>query len=301
MTVQRLTIAEGADAPRMAERTTLRLGGPVLAEVRLGDMRDVDSLPEIASRLGGRLAAIGAGSNILAGDAALPVVLVRDAANTSLAMLAEDATSATLHVGCGGKLPTLLSRLASRGLSGLEGLCGIPGCVGGAVAMNAGSFGQSIGDAVVSLDVAVPGKGIVTVPREDITFAYRHMRIPALRGWHMLAGVTLRLAKTREDLVAAAMRATMEKKKASQPVTSASAGCVFKNPDPEHPAGRLLEEAGFKGRRVGAMAFSTMHANFMVNEGGGRAAEALELIALAKEAVAARYGIALETEVRLWV
>jgi UDP-N-acetylmuramate dehydrogenase len=93
----------------------------------------------------------------------------------------------------------------------------------------------------------------------------------------------------------------MARKKASQPVTAASAGCVFKNPAPETPAGRLLEAAGFKGKRLGGMAFSGMHANFLVNEGEGASADALELMEMAKRAVYEQTGIMLEPEVRLWL
>ncbi len=296
-----LTLLEGRDAPLMAKRTTLRLGGPVLGEIILADPGFARELPGIAARLGGKLTCLGAGSNILAGDGPLPLVTVRNTTWGEIHMLEDDGATAVIRAEGAVKLPVLLAWAAELDLVGLEGLSGIPGTVGGAVAMNAGSYGQCVADALVSLEVVTERGEVTRLDRDSVAFAYRHMDLPDLDGWRMVLSANFRLIRMEPGAAKAKGREVVAMKQASQPVTAASAGCVFKNPAPETPAGRLLEEAGFKGKRLGGMSFSSMHANFLVNEGNGRSAEALELIDMAKEAVLARYGIPLEMEVRIWV
>lgn len=301
MSGEGLGILQGHDAPLMAERTTLRLGGPVLAEASLFDPDCAGALPEIAATLGGSLACLGAGSNILAGGGPLPLVTVRNALPPEIAVLEDGPEHAVLRA-CGSvKLPVLLGRAAAMDLAGLEGLSGIPGTVGGAVAMNAGSFGQSVADTLTSLEVVTERGEVLRFGRDSLNFAYREMGIPGLPGWWMILSADFRLARETAGSVSARGREVMGKKRATQPVTAASAGCVFKNPSPEMPAGKLLDASGFRGKRLGGMIFSPVHANFLVNVGQGTSAEAMELMAQAKREVFSRFGITLETEVRLWV
>lgn len=301
MLAQGLTILSGKDAPTMARRTTLRLGGQVRGEVMLTDPLAADALPGIADRLGGRLVSLGAGSNILAGDGPLSLVLVRNGMPPDITMLEDDGETTVVRASSSAKLPVLLGRAAEADLAGLEGLTGIPGSVGGAVAMNAGSYGQCVADTLRALDVVTDRGEVRRFMRNEVEFGYRSMSIPGLGGWWMVLAAEFALSRDAAGVVSARARECMEKKRSTQPVTVASAGCVFKNPAPDNPAGKLLDAAGFKGKRLGGMAFSNMHANFMVNEGAGTSAEALDLMALAKHTVFTRYGIILEAEVTLWV
>jgi len=295
-----MVIFEGRDAPLMAKRTTLRLGGPVLGEIILTDSELAHELPGIAARLGGQLVCLGAGSNILAGDGLLPLVTVRNTAPGTVEVIEDASETIVVRVGGATKLPLLLARLAELDFGGLEGLSGIPGTVGGAVSMNAGSYGQCVADSLVSLEVVTERGEVTRFDKSCVDFAYRHMELPGLDGWWMILSADFCLTRSEQGAVKSRGREVVARKQASQPVTAASAGCVFKNPDTEIPAGRLLEEAGFRGKRLGGMVFSSMHANFLVNEGSGTSAEALELIHLAKEAVLSRHGFCLETEVRIW-
>lgn len=301
MTEHGLTILEGENAPAMAERTTLRLGGKVMAEAVLAEPGAAVLLPGLAKRLGGVLASCGAGSNILAGEGPLNLVLVRNGLPPDIAVLEDDGETALVRASGSTPLPALLGRAAKLDLGGLEGLSGIPGSVGGAVAMNAGSYGQCIADALTALEI-VTGEGEVRrLARENIAFGYRAMAIPGLVGWWMALAAEFRLRREKAGAVRAKSRDVLAQKRAAQPVAAASAGCVFKNPLPESPAGKLLDAAGLKGKRLGGMIFSPLHANFLVNEGKGTSAEALELMDLAKQAVFARFGLALEPEVRIWL
>ncbi len=286
--------------PLLAERTTLELGGRALAELRADSLEGLEAAPGAAASLGGRLVALGEGSNILADDGDLPLVLLTQQGGRTPLVVNEGKDTALVLVDASTRLPVLLGRLAAWGLSGLEGLAGIPGSVGGALAMNAGSYGSLLSDALEVLVAVSASQGIMTLDRDDLELGYRHMSITGHTGFFCIDNAELRLRKSSPEAVRARMREIMTKKRATQPVTAKSAGCVFKNPSPEQSAGKLLDEAGCKGFSLGGMAFSTLHANFLVNLGGGTTAQALELIDKGREAVRAMHGVTLELEVVRW-
>ena len=202
-----------------------------------------------------------------------------------------------VRCAAGVRLPKLVAWCAARGLSGLEGMAGIPGAVGGAVAMNAGSYGVSMGDVLTRARLWSADSGAVWLTREALTCGYRHFD-PGLSAPWLVLGCELRLTRTEPDIVREAIKANLQRKKATQPITQATAGCVFKNPEGVS-AGKLLDEAGFKGRRMGGVGFSELHANFLVHHGGGSATQALELLETARETVRERTGIRLELEVKV--
>lgn len=285
-------------APLLAERTTLRLGGTAIAELILERRGDVDRLADRLSSLGGQAFILGRGSNVLALDGELPLVLVRPMLSDGPELVEQRGQEALVRAGAGVPLPRLLRFCAARGLSGLEGLAGIPGSVGGAVAMNAGSFGAQTCACVRRLTIVANGR-IREVTARELRPAYRHLSIAGENADFLVLEAIFGLTPATKDGIAKRMRLNFLEKKSKQPVTAWSAGCTFKNPAPDMPAGRLLEQAGFRGRRLGGMVFSSMHANFLVNEGSGSARAALELMAQATEAVERRFGHHLEPEVRI--
>jgi len=282
-------------APRLCERTTLRLGGPALAEAVVCAEADLEQLGNMLPSLGGRPLALGAGSNILAAAGPLELVLVRPA-NTGEPRTEHRASGTLVRVGAGFGLPRLLGLCQRLGLSGLENLTGIPGHVGGAVAMNAGSYGVETGALLRRVRLWTPEGGLVWRDARDCAFGYRHFDAKLDAGFSLIWEAEFRLTADAPAAIRARMAATYGKKKAAQPVTAKSAGCVFKNPQSDS-AGRLLDQAGMRGRALGGMAFSELHANFLVNLGHGTAAQALELLDLGKRAVRERFGVELETEV----
>lgn len=287
------------DAPRLAERTTLKLGGTALGEVRIGSDRDLDELPAALERLGGRPMVLGWGSNVLAAEGELPVSLVRVPDAPEPETVFESGDEVVVRAGAGMRLPKLLSWCAKRGLTGMEGLAGIPGGVGGAVAMNAGSFGHEMRQVLERVLLFSPCCGLWWAGRDDVRMGYRFFAPRTADEYFLVLGAELRLGVAEAQDVRAAMDANMARKKAAQPVHQATAGCVFKNPPDGPPAGKLLDEAGFRGRSLGRMAFSELHANFLVNTGGGVSDEAFELIEQARGAVLDRFGVALELEVKV--
>lgn len=287
--------------PALAERTTLRLGGPALAEVALSRVDEAPDLAGVLAGLGGKPVVLGKGSNVLAADGPLPLVLVRPAAEPAPRVVRWLPAEVVVRAEAGAGLPKLLGFARAGGFSGLEGLTGIPGSVGGAVAMNAGSYGCETGSVLSRVLVHSERFGLDWRTRDQVEAGYRHFApYPGIEPglWLVLAAEFL-LRRDEPEAVGRRMRETFAKKAATQPLTAHTAGCVFKNPAGQS-AGRLLDGCGFKGKRVGGMGFSPMHANFMENMGDGTAAQALELIAQATAAVRERHGLDLELEVKLW-
>ena len=285
-------------SPKLSTRTTIRLGGTAIAELVPESEDDLIMLPERLNQLGGEPLYLGAGSNIIAQEGDLPLVLVRPAFVQGPEFVGEENGIVYVRAGCAVPMPRLLRFCAQNGLSGLEGLIGIPGTVGGAVAMNAGSFGTQTCEWLETIRVYSDNK-LVDVQKKDLRYGYRSLQIFEKKSKFLVTEAIFGLTRASRGGIDKRMSFNFFEKKSRQPVTAKSAGCVFKNPAAGISAGKLLDEAGFRGKQCGGMAFSTMHANFLINEGRGRAEAALSLIAEAKEAVFRRTGHQLELEVRV--
>ena len=283
--------------PSLAERTSLRLGGRALAEVCIEEEQDWEKLPDVLRRLGGAPLVLGRGSNVLAGDGELPLILLRVPGQKRSPWGQEETSVQAL---AGQSLPGFLAFLQRHSLSGLEGLTGIPGTIGGAAAMNAGSYGCSLDEYLERVQLWTPEEGLFWRKAQDVRFGYRFFD-PGLqdRFWVVTRVEFKALHKENPQAVRQNMRRVYQQKKQTQPILSRTCGCVFKNPDPESPAGALLEDCGLKGFRCGGMGFSELHANFMVNHKRGKTHEALELIEIARERCRNRFGFELDLEVRV--
>lgn len=282
--------------PSLAERTSLRLGGNAAVEAVVRDQSDLDELSDFLMRETLRPFCIGEGSNLLAQDGELDLALIRVDMPFGPERVEKKDNKLIVRCGAGQRLPGLLGWAQMAGLTGLEGLTGIPGSVGGGVAMNAGSYGTEIGDIVTRVQLWSPGQGLFWLDRSQCHFSYRHFAPQISVGKAIIWRVEFALAETSPQAVRSAMKVVYEKKKATQPVTARSAGCVFKNPEGQS-AGMLLDKAGMKGRRLGDMAFSDIHANFLVNLGNGTSSDAMALLHEGEKAVKEQFDITLETEV----
>ncbi len=240
---------------------------------------------------GERFAVLGRGSNVLVSDGGVRGVVVK--IGHGLDRVRWDGAQVVAEAGSG--LPSLASRAARRGLGGLEFAAGIPGSVGGAVVMNAGAHGHCMAEVVERVRVLTP-RGEETWENPALGFAYRTSRL------QQEAAVVLEVALRLRPEDPAAVRARMEEwlrvRACTQPVGPPSSGCIFRNP-PGDAAGRLIELAGCKGLRVGDVRVSTLHANYILNEGGGRAADVLRLVEAVRDRVRRAFGVDLELEVQL--
>ena len=278
--------------PSLSAITTLGLGGTCSLELTVSSRDDLAAMDDRIRELGLPVYVVGRGSNIFGLDGSHEAVLVRPAFTDGPAVLGDETAD-----GAGISLPVLLAFLREKGLSGMEGLAGIPGTVGGAVAMNAGSFGTSTAESLDSVEIWSGGR-LVRLTPDACETGYRHFRPRGLAGSFLVVSAVFRLSRSTSQDVAAGMQHNFQMKKSRQPITARSAGCVFRNPACGVSAGALLERAGFRGRRKGSVALSEQHANFLVNLGGGTSAEALALLEEARTAVRAMAGVELDFEVR---
>lgn len=276
----------------LAPFTWLKVGGT--AEYFI-EPRDADDLIRLVRRCHENeipIRVLGGGSNLLIRDEGVRGVVVRMA---EPAFSKIDVEQTKICAGAGARLSQLISQSVRAGLAGLETLAGIPGTVGGALHGNAGGRGGDIGQFVHSA-VVVTAKGERFVRTEDeLTFAYRESSIDDLA---ILEGV-FQLQPDDPDEITRRMRTLWIMKKATQPLTFQSAGCIFKNPR-GMSAGALIDRAGLKGTRVGGAEISDRHANFIVTNDGTTSNDVLKLMDLARSKVAEQFGVDLELEIEIW-
>ena len=288
------------EQPNLGKRTTLGLGGVGLAELVLGKEEEFDRLSEALDRFGGTPVVWGRGSNILARDGVHSLTLISLEAAGTPEIVSEGESGARVRVRGGQRLSGLLAWSAKAGLSGLEPLAGIPGSVGGAVRMNAGSFGREMADLLCRVRIWTRKGGLRWIEREGFSCGYRSFALQGAEDPWVVAEAELELTRVEPERVRAAIAQSYGRKKAAQPVAARTCGCAFKNPAQGKPAGWLLEQAGFRGRRLGGVGFSERHANFLIHHGQGTASQALELIGMAREQVLREFGVELETEVKVY-
>lgn len=288
----RLLRDEGLD-----RHTTCRIGGPA----------DVMCLPATRSELLDVVTAanvreipwlvVGNGSNILFSDEGFRglVIKIRGAAPAEGTLWHLEREDERIRAGAGVSLPRLARSAAAAGLGGLEFCTGIPGVVGGSIRGNAGAHGSDLGAVLESIEMIKPPGDIVTIRASEAGFSYRESGIDP-EG--IVTGAVFRLTPDEPENVYERIRDFTEYRKRTQPSSDQSAGCMFKNPEGDR-AGRLIDAAGCKGLQVGGSRVSDIHGNFVINQGGATASDALRLIDLVRERVFERTGVALELEVRV--
>jgi UDP-N-acetylmuramate dehydrogenase len=287
------------DAP-LSAWTTFRIGGPADALVTLLDVRALQAVLGFCHREGLRWKILGRGSNILAADAGFQgIIIVLGKGFKYIARhKREDHGPELVDVGAGVGLARLSYWSAERGLSGCEFASGIPGSIGGAVAMNAGAWGRSMADVVDRIEV-VDHAGVEIIGNEELGFDYRVCRGLELRERRgVVSAAVMKLTSMPVEHIKQTMRTLSWKRKQSQPPGSASGGSVFRNPEGVS-AGQLIEAAGLKGRSVGGAEISTKHANFIINRDNATARDVQKLIDIAREAVFKTSAIELITELEL--
>jgi UDP-N-acetylmuramate dehydrogenase len=277
----------------LAPLTTWRIGGPAELLVTPLDVDDVIRAVAWANRRGLRWRVLGNGSNLLVGDLGVRGLVLR----VRKALDEVRIEGSKVVAGAGASFPGLARAAADRGLAGIEFGAGIPGSVGGAIVMNAGWHEYEIGNVVGSVGYLEHDGTVMDFRRDACRFGYR---ASAFRG---RGGVVLRAALelTPDDPVAVKDRLQRyaDSRKANQPTELPSCGSVFLKPEGDF-AGRLIEAAGLKGRRVGGIQVSEKHANFFVNLGRGTARDVLTLVEQVEREVQDRFGVRLTREFEVW-
>lgn len=234
----------------------------------------------------------GGGSNLLVRDAGVSGVVVR-ITGEPFSEIEVDGT--TVHSGAGALLSRLIDQTVRSGLAGIETLAGIPGTVGGALRGNAGGRSGDIGQSVHSVTVMTARGETFTRTEDELSFAYRFSSINEL----VILRATFHLHGDDVEQITRRMRKLWIMKKATQPLTFQSAGCIFKNPR-GRSTGALIEQAGLRGKRIGGAEFSDRHGNFIVTHDGATADDVLRLIDVAQTTVSSRMGVDLELEIKIW-
>ena len=279
---------------RFAELTSLKVGGAIDWVIAPETEEQAAAIVYELDQAGIGWRPLGSGSNVLADDGDHHYVVL----NLSNMKGEVRIDGELVSVSAGYSLPRLCIDVARSGLSGIEGLGGIPGTVGGALWMNAGAYDHEIGTVTENVRVAREGK-VVEIPGASIQWNYRHT---SFKEGELLLGATLRLTKDDPEQIKARMDDAKSRRLATQPHGSRSAGCFFKNaPASKVGTGKMIDEMGMKGQRRGSAIVSPVHANFIVTEGeNARAEDALALAEEIRERVKREQGIELEYEVELW-
>lgn len=283
------------DVP-LSRYTSFRIGGP--ADV-LAEPGDLEELKELLLYLDGRgmtRLLLGAGTNVLFRDKGFRGVVIRTGLIKGYRIDVNGSDAARICVAAGEPLAAVIKKAGNDGWGGMEPMWGIPGTFGGAVVTNAGAGGVSIGDLLEEIRLLSPLGEEVTLTKKDIRCGYRCMQLPA--GCIVMEG-TLRLERRGKAAIDENLNLARGRRKETQPWNELSAGCIFKNPSPERPAGAIIDRLGFKGLTVGGACVSEIHANFIVNRGGATAADVLDLIEQIREKVRREERIDLELELHV--
>jgi UDP-N-acetylmuramate dehydrogenase len=292
----------------MSEHTSLNIGGPVDILVFPEDVVSLKNVVRTAHTENIPFFVLGAGTNLLVRDKGIAGIAVSLKAFKNIAIIhdlerivprlsetGKKKSSVGLFVEAGVRLSNLINFTKKNGFSGIEELAGIPGTFGGAVYMNAGSFDREIKDVIISISIMKNDGSIVILKKDQLKFSYRSSQIPDDT---VIISANILLGKDEPRNVSSRVREFLNKKKQAQPIEQHSAGCVFKNPESKH-AGRLIDETGCKGMRMGDVEVSSVHANYFINRGRATSFDFMTLMNTVKTRVKERSGITLEAEIKI--
>ena len=283
-----MRIEEGVELSRL---TTLGTGGPARAFARPESEAEVEELLRWAADRELQVVTVGLGSNLLVADDGVDALVLR----LGGALAETETDGELLRAGAGAANAVCLHRARAAGLGGFEFACAIPGTIGGGIWMNGGAYGGEFSQVLARALVAtMDGSGWLTP--EELGLSYRHSE---LRHGQVILQAELRLHARPTDQIKAEVRELNRQRKAAQPTNRRTFGSVFKNPEHELSAGRMLEACDLKGHRIGGAQISPKHANFIENAGGATTADALALMAEARRRAREQFGVELEHEVEL--
>jgi UDP-N-acetylmuramate dehydrogenase len=273
----------------LSELTTFGIGGLARYFCKVQTLQNLKEAITFAKEKNVPFLILGKGSNSLFLDEVYEGLVIQNKIDSF-----NEVAPGTFHVGAGYSFALLGTKTAQQGYSGLEFASGIPASVGGAIYMNAGANGSETADTLISVDYLDEEGNLKTLKKEELQFSYRTSCFQRLPG-AIVAG-TFKLSKSLN--ARSKQLEIISYRKKTQPYGDKSAGCVFRNPECNH-AGKLIEEAGLKGMRVGGAEVSNLHANFIVNRENAKADDVLKLIELIKKKVKDHSGVELESEIRI--
>lgn len=287
--LKKLKCGEVLENVDMKKYTTYKAGGKALAMVFPKNVKNLIELLNYIKKNNIKYKILGKGSNVLFSDSLYDGIIIKLDEFDNL-----EINDNIITVGAGYSLIKLSLKCAKLGLAGLEFAAGIPGSVGGAVFMNAGAYKSDMGYIVKEVTVLTPNLEIKTLSNKEMDFHYRTSFIQKNPGYICLEA-KIKLQKGDRDLILEVINDRKKRRIESQPLEFPSAGSVFRNPEGDY-AGRIIEEIGYKGKRIGDAMVSEKHANFIINAGHAKGDDIKKLILEIKEEVMKKYGIELKVE-----
>jgi len=289
----------------MSRHTYLRVGGPAEAFIAPDSQKDLVRLVRRCSDNGIPAFVIGDGTNLLVKDGGIVgVVIVLTRCLKKIYQSAQTGRESVVTAMAGSRMQTLCRFAIKNGLEGLNFAVGIPGTVGGGIMMNAGTAAGALDGVLESVKIMARDGRMLRIDRDNLDFSYRKLNWKNVvadigAGLPVVIDGRFRLIPSDPQQLEGEARDLLQKRKTSQPLNAASAGCFFKNPATGQSAGEMIERAGLKGCKIGDAQISTKHANFIVNTGSASAADILALMELAQEKVARLFDVVLEPEVKI--
>ncbi len=280
----------------MSAHTSLRIGGPAEIMAFPEDPMSLKNILIAAKRDQVPVFIFGGGTNLLVSDEGIGgIVIALKTFNKIEFTRDSNDKKAMLYVGAGAPLAKLINFAQKNGCRGIEALAGIPGYWGGAVYMNAGSFGVEVKDVLVSVALMDMNGEIRILKKDQLNFSYRSSNLPESS---IILSANISLNRDTSDDILKRVKEFLNRKRASQPLLEPSAGCVFKNPSGD-AAGRLIEAAGCKEMRIGDAEVSAVHANYFINKGKATCVDFVALMEKIKERVKEHSGVVLEPEIKI--
>ena len=282
-------------AEPLARYTSMKIGGPADYFIEIESSEALARALPLLNRYGTPVFLLGNGSNVLISDRGVRGAVIHLIGDFRKVDWREEGETVWVEAGAACAVTQVVRAAVRKGYAGLEFAEGIPGTVGGALIMNAGAYGSEF-EKVVDEVIGVTQQGrAVRLTRAEITFSYRGSNLsPGM----VVTQARLRLRKQQASQVSTKLQELVAKRKSSQPSGYPNSGSMFRNP-PGDFAGRLIESAGLKGKKIGQSQISERHANFIVNLGSAKAADVRQLMELARAEVKTRFGVELVPEVRL--
>ncbi len=288
-----------ADEP-MARHTSFKVGGAADLFAAPSSREELIRMVTLARELGVPVSPMGCGTNLLVRDNGIRGLVLSMKKINGKPTLTRISGAESLVTSSSGVILSALARFAmDHGLDGFGFAAGIPGTVGGAVMMNAGTNLGTISESLVSLEILTRDGSVMTVDRRELGFAHRELSFNGIGPGVLVLAANFLLVPGDKESMQANWLAHIEQRQASQPGSGASAGCFFKNPDNGRPAGLLIDQAGLKGRRCGNAMVSEAHGNFIVNLGGATAGEILTLKQMVEKEVKKQFNVDLKPEVKI--
>jgi len=279
----------------LRRHTSFRIGGPADVWIEAEEVDQIRDALRLAAESGLALCLLGGGTNVLVSDRGVRGVVLKLGRAFTEIDFRPNGSGTYVRAGAAGSFKKLVTLSVQRHLTGLEFGEGIPGTVGGGLLMNAGAFGGEISSVVENIEGVAADGAVRVIARADLRFGYRFFDLP--KGF-VVTHVSFRLHPGDVETIEERVRTAQQKRSKGQPLGHPNAGSIFKNP-PGTFAGRLIEQAGLKGRRIGNAQISEQHANFIVNLGDARAADVKALMDEVVARVAQTSGIQLAPEVKL--